>query len=316
MSIPLQTVAGAIFDAVLVHMMNSLLPTWQALRSDMCDKLNKKKDERTLAILESAYKHADVLFLQETATSFVAASRGNALGAAYHVFAPLSLDPNRDQNSLVLLRKSRFPDKGRVTEVTDLVAAQLPKNTVAPGDLLVLAAVDANDKAYVFASFHGDTNGLATKPVTAALHDYLKGPTSKLAAHALVFGLDANTYKVKRDGYQQVEDYQADVVAKGMASQRGTTETIDAADCTTFNARTYLQPQLNKAVSFADRYTNVNVDHNPKDFILFYADQLALVDTAKDNTGRKTYDEDIMFPTLAFPSDHGISSATLRVLDP
>ena len=35
-SVPLQAMAGAIFDAVLVHMMNQLAPdTWQPLREDM-----------------------------------------------------------------------------------------------------------------------------------------------------------------------------------------------------------------------------------------------------------------------------------------
>jgi hypothetical protein len=314
-SIPLQTLAGAIFDGVLVHMMNVLSPTWQALRADMCDKLNRRKDERTLDILATTYKRTDVLFLQEAASSFVAAANANDLGRNYHVVAPSSMDGSRDQNSLVLLKKSRFPDRNRVAEFSDAIVQRLPKGTAAPGDLVALSAVDANDKAYVFASFHGDTNGIQTMPVTDAVHAHVRGAgDSELRAHALVFGLDANTYKVERDGYQGVLPYQADIVAKGMASQRGDTAAIDPAGYTTFNARTYLQPQLNKAVSFAERYTNLNVDHNPKDFILFYRDQLALASTAKDNTGKRRYDEDIMFPTLDFPSDHGISSAVLTVL--
>ena len=314
-SIPLQTLAGAIFDGVLVHMMNVLSPTWQALRADMCDKLNRRKDERTLDILATTYKRTDVLFLQEAASSFVAAASANDLGRNYHVIAPSSMDGSRDQNSLVLLKKSRFPDRNRVAEFSDAIVQRLPKGTAAPGDLVALSAVDANDKAYVFASFHGDTNGIQTMPVTDAVHAHVRGAgDSELRAHALVFGLDANTYKVERDGYQGVLPYQADIVAKGMASQRGDTAAIDPAGYTTFNARTYLQPQLNKAVSFAERYTNLNVDHNPKDFILFYRDQLALASTAKDNTGKRRYDEDIMFPTLDFPSDHGISSAVLTVL--
>ena len=86
-----------------------------------------------------------------------------------------------------------------------------------------------------------------------------------------------------------------------------------AAAHTTFNARTYLQPQLNKAVAFAGRYTNINVDRNPKDFVLFTPKDLELVDTGRDNTGDRTYTEDMMFPTLRFPSDHGVTAATLRL---
>jgi len=41
-SVPLQAMAGAIFDAVLVHMMNQLAPdTWQPLREDMWEKLRE-----------------------------------------------------------------------------------------------------------------------------------------------------------------------------------------------------------------------------------------------------------------------------------
>jgi hypothetical protein len=36
--------------------------------------------------------------------------------------------------------------------------------------------------------------------------------------------------------------------------------------------------------------------------------------TIKDNTGAKSYDEDMPFPTLDFPSDHGVVASALRVL--
>ena len=50
-SIPLQTMCGAIFDAILVHMMTVLAPdSWQGLRTGMCDKLNRKKNHRTLNV--------------------------------------------------------------------------------------------------------------------------------------------------------------------------------------------------------------------------------------------------------------------------
>ena len=56
------------------------------------------------------------------------------------------------------------------------------------------------------------------------------------------------------------------------------------------------------------------VDRNPKDFVLWYAAQAELGSTGKDNTGRREYKEGIVFPTLEFPSDHGITWATLDLL--
>ena len=37
-------------------------------------------------------------------------------------------------------------------------------------------------------------------------------------------------------------------------------------------------------MAFDERYTNVNVDRNPKDFILFTARDFKLLETSRDNT--------------------------------
>lgn len=63
-SIPLQTLSIAIFDAILVSMLNSLSTTWQPLRNDMCNKLNRHKVERSIDILTTTYGESDVMFLQ------------------------------------------------------------------------------------------------------------------------------------------------------------------------------------------------------------------------------------------------------------
>jgi len=300
-SLPLQTLAGAIFDSILVHMMNSVAQdTWQPLRTQLCEALNRKKDSRTLDILDQKYGDADIVFVQEAASSFVEAAKAHALGERYSIIAPASLDPKRDQNSLVLVKKGF----GSFEEVD--VLSSLSDAPVAAGDLLVVQ----NDE-YVLASFHGDTNGLATIPITDAV-------LGKVGDKTLIFGLDANTYEAKRDGYQNAEEYQAHIVEKGLASQRGSTKDMDPKLYTTFNARTYLQPQLNKAVSYEERFTNVNVDRNPKDFVLF-STSLELVSTSRDNTaktssssGEPKYDNEKMFPTLKFPSDHAITKVVLK----
>ena len=60
-----------------------------------------------------------------------------------------------------------------------------------------------------------------------------------------------------------------------------------------------------KAVSLEDK--DVKGDKNAKDFILFFHADYRVLRTDKDNTGRRTYIEGMVFPTLSFPSDHGQS---------
>jgi len=58
-----------------------------------------------------------------------------------------------------------------VREHTAEIMASFDKTTpVANGDLLVISATDVFGRSYLLASFHGDTNGLATLPVLAAVH--------------------------------------------------------------------------------------------------------------------------------------------------
>ena len=124
---------------------------------------------------------------------------------------------------------------------------------------------------------------------------------------------------------------------------------------TTFNARTFLQPQLNKAIKLADRETssltdrNPKVrpttqlqsrssasasapasasaspspspsppptDHHPKDFILFKKGAFVPKAIGSDNDGSKGFDAAAPFPTLSFPSDHAVLSATLELGQP
>ena len=65
---------------------------------------------------------------------------------------------------------------------------------MAPDDVLVLSATDALTKqTYVLASFHGDTDGLATVPVVKTMAQLL---AKQPAGTRHVFGMDANTYAV------------------------------------------------------------------------------------------------------------------------
>ena len=316
-SLPLQTMCGAIFDAILVHMMNTVSPSpavWQSLKKAMVDSLNKNKVKNTLQILEQVYSSSDIITLQEVSSSFIyqAASTQSILGQIYHVVAPENIDTARDQNSVIFLNKSVFPH-GASSEITSLVESSFEPGVsvpVAQGDILAITATDKDGVQYVIASFHGDTNGLATIPVVNAIVRAMKS-TPALSDHVLVFGLDANTYETGVQGKKQdVLEFGEAYTSLGLTSCWG--DVPNPHNYTTFNARTYLQPQLNKACKSSEKRALGDV--NPKDFILFDKGAWEVGKTWKDNTGRKEYVEDMAFPTLTFPSDHGVLATVLQPL--
>ena len=314
-SLPLQTMCCAIFDAILVHMMNTVTTSpdvWQDLKKTMVDNLNKQKVPHTLQILEQSYGAVDIITLQEVSSSFIDQARNSKyLGTTYHVIAPADLDAVRDQNSVILLNKAMFPE-GYGREITDLVHAAFPPKEDVPvgkGDILAITATNKYGLDLVVASFHGDTNGLATKPVLDATVTAMQKNNNSLQKHRLVFGMDANTYEHAEPQKQQdVLDFAQDIVAHGLTSCWGAVP--NPANYTTYNARTYLQPQLNKACKSTEKREKGDV--NPKDFIIFPPKDFKVIQTWKDNTGHKTYIEDMAFPTLEFPSDHGLLSTILE----
>ena len=317
---PLSAALLAVFDATLVHVLNTVAAghnaDWQKIRKDMCAALNDKKHERTAAILESTtYADCDVIFLQESSATFKAFAEGRALGEAYDFLAPENADPNRDQNSLVLLRKASAwgPATDASAAIADALAAKAKadglKSPAAPGDVAAFETSLAG-KPFLLASFHGDTNGLATAPVLDALDAYKRKESDDAV---LLFGLDANVYGAEAEGKYFVGDFAAHFGGLGLSDVYG--RNPDPKTYTTFNARTYLQPQLNKAVKPEDKFTSPLVDRNPKDHILFYEKDAKLAaPPTRDNTGRGFYDNDIMFPTLTFPSDHAITKAAVALV--
>ena len=65
-------------------------------------------------------------------------------------------------------------------------------------------------------------------------------------------------------------------------------------------------------MAFGEIDTSKKGDKNPKDFILFYESDYSVLEVMKDNTGERKYVEGMVFPTLDFPSDHGLTSAVLK----
>mmetsp|Transcript_111739 Transcript_111739/g.339739 ORF Transcript_111739/g.339739 Transcript_111739/m.339739 type:complete len:576 (+) Transcript_111739:94-1821(+) len=320
LSIPLQVLCQAVFDAIIVHLMNELSPAneWQVVKSTICDKLFRGKQCRTVQILAERYGRVDVMCLQEVAAVFTDHFRASPLAASHSFVAPQRMDGKRDQNSVLLVSKAAFPEES-FRDVTAEVAAFLPEGKhLSDGDVVIIEARAAkDDRPWLLASFHGDTNGMLTIPVLDALDRAMK---ERFPDHMFLFGLDANIYEQQKEGVQDFAGCVQRIAELGLTSCWG--EEPDVRKCrTTCSARTSLQPQLNKAVRFADRVRKGGM--HPKDLILFRQGQLALVAQAdmgsgrqanpsKDNTGELVYNEEMVFPTLDFPSDHGVVAAVLQ----
>lgn len=310
MSRPLSAACLAVFDAILVHIVNQVSDSWGDVRKAMCLALNSRKNDRSADILETdLYNGMDVVFLQESSMTFKDLAESRALGQTYFdVHSPTPFDPDRDQNSLILTKKGVWGDVADVT--SDVLDALADRDSVALGDVCAVTAT-RDDRTYLLASFHGDTNGVATNGVVDAVRSVYHGLGP---GASLFFGLDANTHFDCRtpEKLACVGKFARHFTNLGMDSCYGhSTNPADYA-YTTFNARTYLQPQLNKAVKASDKFTSPMVDKNPKDFILFDASDFqvdAEAPVLKDNTGNGEFIKDIVFPTLDFPSDHAITRA-------
>jgi hypothetical protein len=175
-SVPLGILSLALFDSILIHMMNSLEPKeWQSIRQKICFQCNYQKQNRTLEILLSSYNDSDIIFLQEVAGRFfdniLGLSSPSSIFSSFDVISSSLLDKDRDQNSFILLKKNQYFDIKEVTKEVMTILDEMyasssrgegkkKKNPVVKGDLIVITAVDKRDKShYLLASFHGDTNG-------------------------------------------------------------------------------------------------------------------------------------------------------------
>ncbi|CAE8616229.1 unnamed protein product [Polarella glacialis] len=307
-SVPLQCLCLAIFDAILVHMMHVLSPDghWQKIKESICDATFRKKNAKTTAILDG-YREASVLCLQEASVNFLGDLGVSSLATTHHIVAPAKADAQRDQNSAVLLSRQFFP-AGAAKELTEDVIAALDvqPSPLEAGDLIVVRTTSATGTPFLVASFHGDTNGKSTSPVLRAVAKVL---AAEGAGCQLIFGMDANTHLAGSSSLYGVKEFLQDCEALGLRTCWP--DGKDMAEClTTCNARTFLQPQLNKACPSTLKLQKGDV--NPKDHIVFRRSGFEPVSTFKDNTARRQYVESMCFPTLQFPSDHGLVATALE----
>ena len=388
-SISLQIIYLAAFDASLVFMMNLVAPRdWHRIKTSLMDVLHQNKCARVMDILTGpVYASCDVIFLQEVSAAMVRDFENNPnIKEKYHILSPETLDGKRDQNSIILAASCRFSKEsskkcsqtwgGEISAQIIGLIDDVKSAPVAAGDLFVVCCQEKVSKTsklsnikpahqhgqrFIFASFHGDTDGLATIPVVSAVKKYMTLLTSDESAVAagigsapcpplLVFGMDANTYKVHNEGKRQgVIDFAKHLAAMNIATCWGAGESVanefrrtntfkfiapnvmlallvvDPNLYTTYNARTFLQPQLNKAVRFSDYDTSKLTDKNPKDHILFESTTSHLRNVSggkevrakyvfRDNTGDGNFIADMPFPTSSFPSDHAIVCVDLELV--
>jgi len=289
LSKPLQLLVQAIFDTVLVDLMSKRGGSnWQALRSEICTSLNSRKNDRLLEILKTTYASADVIFLQEAGNQLVGQLKDGF--PSHHVVVPTVYDAKRNQNSVMLLRKTVLSSPQEVS---------VPADGWESGDLLgVVSKLAASGSEVALASFHGDTNGLLTMPMLTKVAEHFRGKP-------LLFGMDANTYEKESKKTAHVLKFEQTYRKLGFQASWGK---ANPKLYTTFNARTYLQPQLNKAAKSGELVKKG--DRNPKDFILF-TEHFSCGRVWRDNTGEGKYLEDTVFPTLQFPSDHAAIAADI-----
>eukprot|EP00808_Paulinella_micropora_P022429 g10381.t1 len=156
-SLPLQMLALAVYDAIHVHIMNTIAPnTWLPIKKKIVKKLVAEKATRTMEILTTTYKDYDLICLQEASASLVNALQ-EKLGRAYFTVAPEDMVPTRDQNSVLIMRSNRF-DSSNVAEITHKVKENFQGEApLGSGDLLAVAVRARSIRGgtpFVITSFH------------------------------------------------------------------------------------------------------------------------------------------------------------------
>ena len=305
-SVPLQILCLAILDSILVYMVNHVSPlSWESVRRELCEALIINKSRKVQSILAQSYSDMDVIFIQEAAAIFVQNIQNDLeMHGRYAVLLPWNLDGKRDQNSMILVRRERFRESSAV-DLTRSIFNDIEGSWVAPGDLVVYSIEDVEDNRWLMASFHGDSNGLSTQPFMEVLDQFAR---KQFSDHFLIVGLDANTHSETPDiYYHSIRSFVAFITDHGMQSSWGPTP--DASLHTTCSARTFLQTQFNKAVSYEERLSKKSL----KDWIVVYKHQVnQFSNMRRDNTGSKHFVDGLVLPSLQFPSDHAMVSATVE----
>jgi len=316
----LNVVLLGIFDALMVFMLFDIQSkqgiNWQAIKRNLYGILNENKLNRTMEIINKQYSGFDILFLQEVRNNLLEHINGKDASVNltqfadnYHIIFPEKVSKN-NQTSIVCLNKKRFDLKNvSVKDVTSLFfKGYKGKMGINHGDLICICVSD-----YLLISFHGDTGGMASGDLMKTISAVHK---EKFYDYKLLIGIDANTYYANAaDGKKK---YSVNAF-HDLLSQLKLNSCFDGvlpSKHTTNCPRTYLQPQLNKAVKKEDIVMAKTDFRSPKDFIVFGNDRFDVMDgqTVIDNMANGKYNADVeyVWPSQDFPSDHAILSTHLK----
>jgi hypothetical protein len=148
-SVALQALSLALFDAALVHLLNTVRADWQQVGRQVCRAVLATRQEASLRILNGSYAAADALFLQEAAPAVPARLAGSAatLARTHLALVPPPVPGRAEvQTAALLLRRGAFVVE-TVRDHTSSVLAALPSGLLDPGDLLVAEASGVDGQA-------------------------------------------------------------------------------------------------------------------------------------------------------------------------
>jgi hypothetical protein len=91
-SVPLQILCLAIFDSILVHMLNHIgTETWQGIRTSLASAFLLNKDRQVASIILDTYGgDNDVVFIQEAAGAFIFGEGGQRIAQHYELLQVLA----------------------------------------------------------------------------------------------------------------------------------------------------------------------------------------------------------------------------------
>lgn len=304
-TIPLQIMACAIFDAILIFMLNEVSNDWQELRKKLV-AVNEKKQQNTYDILNhyegNQFLANQVIFLQEVSANFFTEEYKEKSGFKFH-------ESSGAQQSVILTQMLDFQEQNITRNFLEHcgMRGDIGKKVKA-NDICVVTAQYAEDEhmdKYILISYHAESSGKDSEDILRLIKSvkdqYYDG-------FIMVLGMDANTKK-----NDTLASFIETVNVLGLEYAKASNSSV-----TTCKARTYLQPQFSKAVYLDDPTDkknfeeNKNIDHNLKDFCIYESGKLQSSDTKIDNTGKKRYTSQFL-PTSTFPSDHAVVSTTLSM---
>lgn len=290
---PLQILCLALFDACMLHLVQSTGEPWFALKTALL-AIQKQRQEALLAlILSSPTVHG--WCLQECSAEFLEAlkQRQTALGDRYMIVAPQATT----QFSAILLNRQwvhSIKNFEPSTPVSGLVAAEI-------------VAMDGNQ--FIIASGHADSDGHSTAQMMEALREKVPALTT------VIVGIDANVFSTTKAKPTQLSWSRFQTLCRegGWVNTWECHGAFCDTNYTTHNARTFVQPQFHKAVAPAQIQTHGN--QHPKDHFLLFGDTEWNTSTKKFNChkkGRLSWHSLAVFPNEHYPCDHALVQLELH----